>query len=316
MWQDYILPRILSVSTTRSDNVYQLSVAQGFVLHSHLFYSVDETMSTRMAQTWERYNILLFREFQVGITCFPTRKLHQNTITTYRFRLYVASTIHSRSRSAALLGATVYWDKISLLTNSIWHLFERAVIRYHLSTDHSLAVPLVLPISNKFWNEHRIRTLLVKYKAKFVPLLRWICHFLTGMASHELDWRSWLPKTGLVCSCTLIRESKFGDREVQYRPLRSWMLQIIWRRLTFNESHTVTASYFPRHRLPGCNYKGAKSNTQWCNMYSLKRFSFNLRDLCALETSFQLLKSQTHERLLFEIEGDGTSIRVSKSQDS
>jgi len=155
---------------------------------------------------------------------------------------------------------------------------------------------------------------------EIVRLLSRICHFLTS--------RSWLvglctrntsldvPKMGVVILACISEEWKFGDRG--YR--QSGKLDVATRpTLTFEshrlESRQVISPVVVDTGSLAATIKERRSHNR-CNVYSLKRFSFNLRYLCALETSSQLLKTQTYEGQLFEAGGDGTSIRVTTSQNS
>jgi hypothetical protein len=153
---------------------------------------------------------------------------------------------------------------------------------------------------------------------EIVRLLSRICHFLTS--------RSWLvglctrntsldvPKMGVVILACI---SESGNSvTVGIDNLGNWMLQRVQRlHSSPTESRQVISPVVVDAGSLAATIKEGRSHNR-CNVYSLKRFSFNLRYLCGLETSSQLLKTQTYEGQLFEAGGDGTSIRVTTSQNS
>ena len=179
------------------------------------------------------------------------------------------------------------WDKICHLTR-----FHLTSLWKNSNSTSTYQLPILLSfnsyllIANKFWNEHRIRTLLVKDDWKIVPLM-------SRTAIFSLVWLSTqnpidVHITGFGYSCMLIRGEQIRGPWIPISTVAKLDVEP-FPTCTF-ESHKVDASYFRSgrgHRLPGCNYKGVKSMTQWCNAYSPITFSLVLRGLCALENSWR-----------------------------
>ena len=92
--------------------------------------------------------------------------------------------------------------------DSIWHLFEREVNTRNIYCPMILCTPR---ISNNFWNEHRIRT--AEFPVSILSASEPGCH------------RYRFPRRAcdsIILAC-ISDDKKFGEHEVQYQSLRSWM---------------------------------------------------------------------------------------------